>query len=185
MATKAKRLVATSKRRTPRATVPTETHRPPVTKDLKTNAASVQFITGVDSKLLDRLNRKHPDVDRRTLESYLSKPLDEQPLWLNSAMSAEERKKVIGDFVTFSKKARMAPPLKGQDNQSYRAIKRQTRLTFKQWQVGRLTVQGLDIKEIATQLEISGRMVKTHLQAIRRKAKLDRNAKIVLWFLGC
>jgi DNA-binding CsgD family transcriptional regulator len=27
-------------------------------------------------------------------------------------------------------------------------------------------------------------MVKTHLQAVRRKANLTRNAQIVLWFLG-
>lgn len=57
-------------------------------------------------------------------------------------------------------------------------------LTFKQWQVARLTVDGIDIKEISARLKIGERMVKTQLQAIRRKANLDRNAKIVLWFLG-
>lgn len=99
-------------------------------------------------------------------------------------MSEEDRKKVINEFVTQAVNAGVPPPLKGKSNHAHHAIRRQTRLTFKQWQVGRLTVQGLDIKAIAAQLKISDRMVKTHLQAIQRKAKLTRNAEIVRWFLG-
>jgi DNA-binding NarL/FixJ family response regulator len=118
------------------------------------------------------------------LAYYLSKPPDEQPLWLNSGMSVEERKKVINEYVKFARSVRMAPPLEAPGNYANRAVKRQMMLTFKQWQVARFTVHGLDIKEIAARLKIGERMAKTQLQAIRRKANLDRNAKIVLWFLG-
>jgi DNA-binding CsgD family transcriptional regulator len=137
-----------------------------------------------NGKLPERIRKKHPDVEPKLLESYLARPLDEQPIWLNSGMSEGERKTVIGDFYKFAKNAKMAPPLRVSGGQADRAVKRQTRLTFKQWRVGRLTVQGLDIKEIAAQLQVSDRMVKTQLQAIRRKGKLTRNAQIVLWFLG-
>jgi DNA-binding CsgD family transcriptional regulator len=135
-------------------------------------------------KPFKRLRKKHPEVEPKMLAYYLSKPPDEQPLWLNSGMSVEERKKVINEYVKFARSVRMAPPLKAPGNHSDRAVKRQTMLTFKQWQVARFTVDGIDIKEISARLKIGERMVKTQLQAIRRKANLDRNAKIVLWFLG-
>jgi DNA-binding CsgD family transcriptional regulator len=137
------------------------------------------------SRLLERTKKKYPDIEPNLLKSYLSQPVDEQPLWFNSGMSEGERQKVIEDFHIFARNAKMVPPLRIAGSQADRAVKRQTRLTFKQWQVGRLTVQGLDIKEIAAQLKISDRMVKTQLQAIRRKGSLSRNAQIVLWFLGC
>jgi DNA-binding CsgD family transcriptional regulator len=135
-------------------------------------------------KPFKRLRRMYLEVEPKILAYYLSKPPDEQPLWLNSGMSDEERKNVINDYLKLAINAKMAPPLKAPGNHTDRAIKRQTMLTFKQWQVARFTVDGLDIKEIAARLKIGERMVKTQLQAIRRKANLDRNAKIVLWFLG-
>ena len=139
-------------------------------------------------KKLDQLEKKYPETDRLQLALYLTMPPDEQPLWFNSgrgeAMSDEERKKVINEFMFQAMKSGLPPSLKTRGSLVYRALKRQTRLTFKQWQVGRLTVQGLDIKAIASQLKISDRMVKTQLSAICRKAKLTRNAEIVRWFLG-
>jgi len=99
-------------------------------------------------------------------------------------MSEEDRVKVIKEFTKQSEQAGMPPPLRAKNNHAYRAIRRQTRLTFKQWQVARLTAQGSDIKEISSQLGISERMVKTQLMAIRRKGNLTRNAEIVRWFLG-
>lgn len=38
-------------------------------------------------KPFQRLRRKHPEVEPKMLAYYLSKPPDEQPLWLNSGMS--------------------------------------------------------------------------------------------------
>jgi DNA-binding CsgD family transcriptional regulator len=137
---------------------------------------------------LDQLQRKHPDTSREQLLLYLISPTDEQPLWFNAddseAMGEEDRKKVINEFVLQAVRAGMPPPLMGRSSHAHHTIRRQTRLTFKQWQVGRLTVQGLDIKAIASQLKISDRMVKAQLAAIRRKAKLTRNAEIIRWFLG-
>ncbi len=137
---------------------------------------------------LDQLQKRHPDSSREQLLRYLMSPPDEQPFWFiaddTEAMGEEDRKKVINEFVTQAVNAGMPPPLKGKSSHAHHAIRRQTRLTFKQWQVGRLTVQGLDIKTIASQLKISDRMVKSQLAAIRRKAKLTRNAEIVRWFLG-
>ena len=137
---------------------------------------------------LDQLQKKHPDSSREQLLLYLMSPPDEQPFWFNAddteAMGEEDRKKVINEYVLQSVNAGMPPPRVGRTSHAHHVIRRQTRLTFKQWEVGRLTVQGLDIKAIASQLKISDRMVKTQLAAIRRKAKLTRNAEIVRWFLG-
>jgi DNA-binding CsgD family transcriptional regulator len=137
---------------------------------------------------LDQLQKKHPDSSREQLLLYLMSPPDEQPFWFNAdksqAMGEEDRKKVINEYVRQAVNAGMPPPLRGRSSHAHHAIRRQTRLTFKQWQVGRLTVQGLDIKRIAADLNIGSRMVKTQLQAIRRKGNLTRNAEIVRWFLG-
>lgn len=139
--------------------------------------------------LFEILKRKYPHIDPKELKEHLAKPLELQPLWLASgksvAMNREERAEVIlAHFrmccMTFEQPASTKPL----QRIFLRAIKRQVRLTYKQWQVARLTVDGLDIKVIAERLKVVPRMVKTHLEAIRRKAKLTRNAEIVRWFLG-
>ena len=135
-------------------------------------------------KKLDQLEKRYPDSGRDRLLTYYTSRPDEQPLWFESGMDEKERKEIIFKFWDRAMKANMPPPLKGRDSHYYRAIRRQTRLTYKQWQVAQLTVEGFDIKAIAAQLKISDRMVKTQLQAIRRKANLSRNAEIVRWFLG-
>ena len=141
-----------------------------------------------NGRKLDRLQKKHPDSSREQLLLYLMMPPDEQPLWFKAdksgAMGEEDRKKIINEYVVQAVNAGMPPPLRGRTSHAHRAIRRQTRLTFKQWQVGRLTVQGLGIKRIAAELNIGERMVKTQLQAIRRKGNLTCNAEIVRWFLG-
>jgi DNA-binding CsgD family transcriptional regulator len=139
--------------------------------------------------LFDRLKRKHPHIDPQELKEHLAKPLELQPLWLASgrseAMNREERGDVIlAHFQMCGMTFKQAASTKPLQRIFFRAIKRQVRLTYKQWQVARLTVDGLDIKPISSQLKIGERMVKTHLQAVRRKANLTRNAQIVLWFLG-
>jgi DNA-binding CsgD family transcriptional regulator len=150
--------------------------------------AFVKELTAQFKRSLDQLEKKHPETDRLQLALYLTTPLDEQPLWFNpgkgEAMSQTERAKVINEFMIQKWKSGLRPSFVTRGSLFYRALKRQTRLTFKQWQVGHLTVRGRDIKEIAAELKISDRMVKTQLQAIRRKANLTRNAEIVRWFLG-
>jgi DNA-binding CsgD family transcriptional regulator len=139
--------------------------------------------------LFDKLRRKYPHIDPKALKEHLAKPLELQPLWLASgrsvSMNREERADVIiAHFQMCGMTFKQATSTKPLQRIFLRAIKRQVRLTYKQWQVARLTVDGLDIKPISSQLKISERMVKTHLQAVRRKASLTRNAQIVLWFLG-
>ena len=142
-----------------------------------------------NGSLFDKLRRKYPYIDPKALKEHLANPLELQPLWLASArsvaMNREERADVIiAHFQMCGMTFKQAASTKPLQRIFLRAIKRQVRLTFKQWQVARLTVDGLDIKPISSQLKISERMVKTHLQAVRRKASLTRNAQIVLWFLG-
>src|SRR5271156_1122435 len=139
--------------------------------------------------LFDKLRRKYPHIDPNALKEQLANPLELQPLWLASARSvaltrAERADVIIAHFQMCGMTFKQAASTKPLQRIFLRAIKRQVRLTFKQWQVARLTVDGLDIKPISSQLKISERMVKTHLQAVRRKASLTRNAQIVLWFLG-
>ncbi len=144
---------------------------------------------GGHGSLFDKLRRKYPHIDPEALKELLAKPLELQPLWLASgrsvSMNREERADaIIAHFQMCGMTFKQAASTKPLQRIFLRAIKRQVRLTFKQWQVARLTVDGLDIKPISSQLKIGERMVKTHLQAIRRKAKLTRNAEIVRWFLG-
>jgi len=65
-----------------------------------------------------------------------------------------------------------------------RAITRQIVLSEKQWQAARLVASGLCDKEISARLDISERGVKTHLQAVRRKANISSRTQMVLWYLG-
>lgn len=148
-------------------------------------------MTGHDSheRLFQKLRRKYPDIDPRELKEHLAKPLELQPLWLASgrstAMNREERADVIiTHFQRCGMTFRQAASTRPLQRIFLRAIKRQVGLTFKQWQAANLTVDGLDIKEISARMQVTERMVKTHLQAVRRKAHLNRNAQIVLWFLG-
>jgi DNA-binding CsgD family transcriptional regulator len=142
-----------------------------------------------DELLFDRLKRKHSDIPPKELNEHLAKPLELQPLWLATgrgiAMNREERADVIlAHFKRCGMTFKQSTSTKPLQKIFLRAIKRQVQLTYKQWEVASLTVKGSDNGQIAGELKISERMVKTHLQAVRRKARVDRNAKIVLWFLG-
>ena len=109
---------------------------------------------------------------------------NEKRLWYNSPMKEEERRKVIGEHFKFCKLLSRKPPGQVLYEQFERAIRRHVRLTYKQWQAASLVAWGLDDKEISTRLKISERMVKTHLQAVRRKAHLTRRSEMVRWYLG-
>jgi DNA-binding NarL/FixJ family response regulator len=59
---------------------------------------------------------------------------------------------------------------------------RQVLLTDRQLEAARLLATGLSNKEIGAQMGISERAVKSHLQAICRKAKISGRVQIALWY---
>jgi DNA-binding NarL/FixJ family response regulator len=60
---------------------------------------------------------------------------------------------------------------------------RQMRFTDRQLEAARLIATGLSNKEAGNQMGISERAVKTHLQAIGRKANISGRVKIAVWYL--
>jgi DNA-binding CsgD family transcriptional regulator len=60
---------------------------------------------------------------------------------------------------------------------------RQVHLTDRQLEAARLVATGLSNKEAGNQMGISERGVKTHLQAIGRKANIRGRVQIAMWYM--
>jgi DNA-binding CsgD family transcriptional regulator len=105
---------------------------------------------------------------------------------LKPSMTAKEMGTVVFTHLQFmgTPWENPQPPDELFGRQFKRAISRQVHLTYKQWRVARFVVCGLDDKEISQHLKISVRMVKSHLQAVRRKARVARRTQLVRWYLG-